>query len=44
VAFSKGRKTGVILFRLQILEHLSSFNDFPRSSPNVQMHWQGELS
>jgi predicted nuclease of predicted toxin-antitoxin system len=44
VALSKGRKTGVILFRLQILEHLSSFNDFPRSSPNVQMHWQGELS
>src|SRR5919108_3795090 len=43
VALSKGRKTGVILFRLRILEHLSSFNDFQRSLLNVQKRWQEEL-
>jgi predicted nuclease of predicted toxin-antitoxin system len=43
VALSKGRKTGVVLFRLRNTEYLSLFNDFPRSSLNVQTRWQGAL-
>src|SRR5580765_4632843 len=44
VALSKGRKTGVILFRLRNTRTSSLFNDFLRSSLIVQMHWLGELS
>ena len=44
VALSKGRKTGVILFRLRKTRTSFVVQRFSRSSPNVQMHWQGELS
>jgi predicted nuclease of predicted toxin-antitoxin system len=43
VALSKGRKTGVILFRLRNTRVSFVIQRLSESSPNVQTRWQGAL-
>jgi len=43
VALSKGRKTGVVLFRLRNTRVSFVIQRLSESSPNVQTRWQGAL-